>query len=117
MDPLLQWLESEFGSKPVVYSSFFGGKQDDGLVNAIENLLKKTDDCELAAIDAIAAAAHSLTIAIGMFRGILQIEEAVELIRLEEDLQVSIFFLFPSSPFPLIPWVCILHTHTYTSPT
>lgn len=90
IDPLLKWVESEFGFKPVVYSSFFGGKQEDGLVMAIEDLLKKTDDCELAAIDALAAAAHSLIIAIGIFRGKLQIEEAIELIRLEEDLQVFI---------------------------
>lgn len=81
-------MESEFGFKPVVYSSFYGGKQEDGLVNAIENLLKKTDDCELAAIDALASAAHSLVISIGIVRGKLQIDEAIELIRLEEDLQV-----------------------------
>jgi len=55
---------------------------------AIEKLLKKTDDCELAAIDAIAASAQSLTIAIALVHGKLQIEEAIELIRLEEDLQV-----------------------------
>jgi ATP synthase F1 complex assembly factor 2 len=85
---MLHWLESEFGFKPVVYSSFFGGKQEDGLVMAIENLLKKTDNCELAAIDAIAASAQSLTIAIALVKGKLQIEEAIELIRLEEDLQV-----------------------------
>ncbi|KAL5581278.1 hypothetical protein UlMin_013720 [Ulmus minor] len=89
IDPLLGWVESEFGFKPVVYSCFYGGKQEDGLVKAIENLLKKTDDCELAAIDALASAAHSLVIAIGIFRGKLQIEEAIELIRLEEDLQVD----------------------------
>ncbi|XP_061341848.1 uncharacterized protein LOC133288166 [Gastrolobium bilobum] len=89
IDPLLCWVESEFGFKPVVYSSFFGGKQEDGLVMAIENLLKKTDDCELAAIDAIAASAHSLIIAIGTVCGKLQIEEAIELTRLEEDLQVD----------------------------
>ncbi|KAL2320219.1 hypothetical protein Fmac_029188 [Flemingia macrophylla] len=89
IDPLLRWVESEFGYKPVVYSSFFGGKQEDGLVMAIENLLKKTDDCEMAAIDAIAASAHSLIIAIGMVQGKLQIEEAIELIRLEEDSQVD----------------------------
>ncbi|XP_058762564.1 uncharacterized protein LOC131635944 [Vicia villosa] len=89
IDPLLGWLESEFGVKPVVYSSFYGGKQDDGLAAAVENLLKKTDDCELAAIDAIAASAHSLTIAIAVVQGKLQIEEAIELIRLEEDLQVD----------------------------
>ncbi|KAF3444521.1 hypothetical protein FNV43_RR14213 [Rhamnella rubrinervis] len=88
-DPLLDWMASEFGFKPVVHSSFFGGKQEDGLVKAIEKFLKKTDDCELAAIDALAAAAHSLTIAIGLVSGRLQIEEAIELIRLEEDLQVD----------------------------
>ncbi|CAA3028900.1 ATP synthase mitochondrial F1 complex assembly factor 2 [Olea europaea subsp. europaea] len=89
LDPLLNWVESEFGFKPIVYSSFFGGKQEEGLVDAIENLLKKTDDCELAAIDAIAASAHSLVIALGIFRGRLDIEQAIELIRLEEDLQVE----------------------------
>ncbi|MCD7453145.1 hypothetical protein HAX54_019888 [Datura stramonium] len=89
IDPLLKWVESEFGFKPAVYTSFFGGKQDDGLVSAIVSLLKKTDDCELATIDAIASAAHSLVIALGIFRGRLGIEEAIELIRLEEDLQVD----------------------------
>lgn len=91
--PLLKWVESEFGFKPVVYSSFFGGKQADGLVKAIENLLKKTDDCELAAIDALAAASHSLVISIGIFQGKLRIEEAIELIRLEEDFQVVLLLL------------------------
>ncbi|KAL3346976.1 hypothetical protein AABB24_025417 [Solanum stoloniferum] len=89
IDPLLKWVESEFGFKPTVHTSFFGGKQDDGLVSAIGSVLKKTDDCELATIDAIASAAHSLVIALGIFRGRLGIEEAIELIRLEEDLQVD----------------------------
>ncbi|KAK2969777.1 hypothetical protein RJ640_028057 [Escallonia rubra] len=89
IDPLLDWVKSEFGYKPVVYSDLYGGKQENGLVNAMENLLKNTDDCELAVIDAIAAAAQSLTISIGIFRGRLQIEEAIELIRLEEDFQVD----------------------------
>ncbi|XP_024975558.1 ATP synthase mitochondrial F1 complex assembly factor 2 isoform X2 [Cynara cardunculus var. scolymus] len=89
IDPLLEWVESEFGFKPVVYSSFFGGKQEDGFVNAIKTLLKETNDCELAAIDALASASHSLIISIAIFRGKLQIEEAIELIRLEEDMQVE----------------------------
>ncbi|GJX02258.1 ATP synthase mitochondrial F1 complex assembly factor 2 [Tanacetum coccineum] len=89
IDPLLKWVESEFGFKPVVYSSFFGGKQEDGLEKAVENLLKKTDDNELAAIDALASASHSLIISIAIFRGRLQIDEAIELIRLEEDMQVE----------------------------
>ncbi|XP_047951324.1 ATP synthase mitochondrial F1 complex assembly factor 2 [Salvia hispanica] len=87
--PLIKWVELEFGFKPVVYTSFFGGKQEEGLAKAFENVLIKTDDYELASIDAIAAAAHSLIIAVGMFRGKLSIEQAIELIRLEEDLQVD----------------------------
>ncbi|KAK9675369.1 hypothetical protein RND81_11G003500 [Saponaria officinalis] len=82
-------MKSEFGHKPVVYTSFFGGKQDEGLVKAVESLLKQADDCELAAIDALTSASHSLTIAITIIRGRVQLEEAIELIRLEEDLQVD----------------------------
>lgn len=83
-------MESEFGFKPVLHSSFFGGKQADGLVGAIGNVLKTTTDCELAAIDALAAAAHSLVIPLGIVRGRLDVQEAIKLIRLEEDLQVLI---------------------------
>ena len=104
---ILNWVESEFGFKPVVYSSFFSGKQEDGLVKVVENLLKKTDDCELAAIDAIASSTHSLVIAIGLFRGKLNIEEAIELIRLEEDFQVLVKLscLYPLSS-PLALYTC-----------
>ncbi|KAK1295138.1 hypothetical protein QJS10_CPA16g01168 [Acorus calamus] len=89
IDPLLDWVESEFGYKPVVYSSFFGGQQEDDFVKAIENVLKKMTNCELATVDAMAAAAHSLIIPLAIIRRRLQIEEAIELIRLEEDLQVD----------------------------
>lgn len=93
IDPMLQWVESEFGFKPVTYSSFFVGKQEEGLTKEIEILLKKTNDCQLASIDAMAAAAHSLIIPLAIFRGRLGIEEAIELIRLEEDHQVWIYFV------------------------
>ncbi|VVB09421.1 unnamed protein product [Arabis nemorensis] len=89
IDPLLQWVESEFGVKPKLYSSIFGGKQDDKLVKAVEDLLTKTNDGELASIDALEASAHSVVIALGIFCGKLQIDDAIQLIRLEEDLQVD----------------------------
>ncbi|KAI0496990.1 hypothetical protein KFK09_023316 [Dendrobium nobile] len=89
IDPLIEWLQSEFGFKPKLHSSLFGCKQDNHFVNAIENVLQKTTDCELAAIDAIAASAHSLVIALAILRERLNIEETMELIRLEEDLQVD----------------------------
>ncbi|KAJ6751526.1 hypothetical protein OIU85_002004 [Salix viminalis] len=64
LDPLIGWINSEFGFKPVVYSESFwwqaGGRS-----------------------------AHSLIIAVGIVKGKLDIEEAIELIRLEEDFQVD----------------------------
>uniref|UniRef100_A0A0E0LP00 ATP synthase mitochondrial F1 complex assembly factor 2 n=1 Tax=Oryza punctata TaxID=4537 RepID=A0A0E0LP00_ORYPU len=89
IDPILDWVNTQFGFKPVVYTSFFGGKQDEGLANAVETVLKNTTDFELASIDAMAAAAHSLVIPLAIFRGKLRIEQAIELIRLEEDHQVD----------------------------
>ncbi|THF94675.1 hypothetical protein TEA_015537 [Camellia sinensis var. sinensis] len=51
----------------------------EALEEAIASEPIKTDDCELAAIDSI-----------GIFLGRLQIEEAIELIRLEDDLQKQV---------------------------
>lgn len=89
IDPILDWVESEFGFKPVVHDSFFGCKQEEGLVKAVENCLKNTTDCELASIDAMVSASHSLIIPLAIFRGRIGIEEAIELVRLEEDVQVD----------------------------
>lgn len=89
MDPLFDWMEAELGVRPVLYTSIFAGKQPQELVNAMECFLKKTDNWELTAIDAITAAAKSITIAFAVFRGRLDVEEAIKLIRLEEDLQVD----------------------------
>lgn len=94
IDPILDWVQCEFGFKPEVHYSFFGGKQGDDLVKAVEVCLKKTTDCELAAIDAMAAAAHSLVIPLAIFHGRIGIEDAIELIRLEEDLQVPVMHNF-----------------------
>jgi ATP synthase mitochondrial F1 complex assembly factor 2 len=105
IDPILDWVNTEFGFKPVVYTTFFGGKQEEGLTKAVQGVLMKTTDCELASIDAMAAAAHSLVIPLAIFRGRLGIEEAIELIRLEEDHQVCILqpLLFSSAASNLLP--------------
>lgn len=89
MDPLFDWMEAELGVRPVLYTSIFAGKQPQELVNAMERFLKKTDNWELTAIDALAAAAKSITIAFAVFRSRLDVEEAIKLIRLEENLQVD----------------------------
>jgi ATP synthase F1 complex assembly factor 2 len=88
IDPILDWVNTEFGVKPVVYTSFLGGKQDERLAKAVETVLKDANDRELASIDAMASAAHSLVIPLAICRGRLGVEESIELIRLEEDHQV-----------------------------
>ena len=89
IDPVLDWVNTEFGFKPVVHTSFLGGKQDERLAKAVETVLKDANDYELASIDAMAAAAHSLVIPLAIFRGKLGVDESIELIRLEEDHQVD----------------------------
>ncbi|URE47982.1 hypothetical protein MUK42_14959 [Musa troglodytarum] len=76
-------------ARPIPDTLLGQDRLDDCLAKAIENVLKETNDFELAAIDAMAAAAHSLVIPLGILRGRLGIDEAIELIRLEEDLQVD----------------------------
>ncbi|XP_010493510.1 PREDICTED: uncharacterized protein LOC104770751 [Camelina sativa] len=71
------------------YTSDVHEIQVEKLVKAVEDLLKKTNDGELASIDALQASAHSIVIALGIFCGKLQIDDAIKLILLEEDLQVS----------------------------
>jgi ATP synthase mitochondrial F1 complex assembly factor 2 len=102
--PILVWVNTEFGLKPVVYTTFFGGKQE-GITKAVQAVLMKTTDCELASIDAMAAAAHSLVIPLAIFRGRRGIDEAIELIRLEEDHQVCVLhpLLFSSASSNLLP--------------
>ncbi|CAA0820145.1 ATP12 protein-related [Striga hermonthica] len=48
------------GLSPLCTQVFSAGNRRRVWVEAVENVLKKTDDCELVAIDAIASAAHSL---------------------------------------------------------
>jgi ATP synthase mitochondrial F1 complex assembly factor 2 len=97
--------------KPVVYTTFFGGEQG-GITKAVQAVLMKTTDCELTSMDAMAAAAHSLVIPLAIFRGRMGIDEAIELIRLEEDHQVCIlqpllFSFAASNLLPLhLPYAC-----------
>ncbi|KAH7373613.1 hypothetical protein KP509_17G065200 [Ceratopteris richardii] len=89
MNPLLDWIEKEFGCRPSHSSSLFVGNQSDEVVEALRKALKKTNDWQLAAIDALSAAAKSLVIALAVSRGKLGIEEAIQAIRLEEDFQIE----------------------------
>lgn len=89
LNPLLDWIEREVGCRPSQSSSIFVGDQPDEVVAAMEKALKSVSDWQLAAVDSLSAAAKSLVIAMAVSRGRLNIEEAVQVIRLEEDYQIE----------------------------
>ncbi|MCO5601852.1 hypothetical protein L7F22_055977 [Adiantum nelumboides] len=89
MNPLLDWMEKEFGFRPSHSTSLFVGDQPDEVVRALERALKNTNDWQLAAIDALSASAKSLVVAMAVYRGRLGIEDAIQVIRLEEDFQIE----------------------------
>ncbi|KAI5080498.1 hypothetical protein GOP47_0003681 [Adiantum capillus-veneris] len=89
MNPLLDWMKKEFGFRPSHSMSLFVGNQPDEVVNALERALKNTNDWQLAAIDALSASAKSLVVAMAVYRGRLGIEDATQVIRLEEEFQIE----------------------------
>lgn len=89
MNPLLDWIEKEFGYRPSYSSSLFVDNQPDQMVEAMEKALKHANDWQLAAVDALSAAAKSLVVAMAVSREKLNIEEAIQVIRLEEDFQIE----------------------------
>lgn len=89
-DPLIDWAEQEIGERPAVTSSIFGTTQPSHVLEAMEKVLMQSSDWQLAAIDWLAGTARSLIVALAIARGRLGIEEAMEVIRLEENHQVCI---------------------------
>jgi ATP synthase F1 complex assembly factor 2 len=87
-DPLVDWVEWEIGARPLVTSSIFGTFQPPHLVEAMEKALMASSDWQLAAIDWLAGTARSLIVALAIARGRLSIDEAMDVIRLEENHQV-----------------------------
>ncbi|XP_024359709.1 uncharacterized protein [Physcomitrium patens] len=88
-DPLIDWAEQEIGERPAVTSSIFGTTQPSHVLEAMEKVLMQSSDWQLAAIDWLAGTARSLIVALAIARGRLGIEEAMEVIRLEENHQVE----------------------------
>ncbi|KAG0571156.1 hypothetical protein M758_6G206300 [Ceratodon purpureus] len=88
-DPLVDWVEGEIGERPMVTSSIFGTSQPPHVLEAMEKALMASSDWQLAAIDWLAGTARSLIVALAIARGRLGIDEAMDVIRLEENHQVE----------------------------
>lgn len=97
-DPLLDWVEQEIGQRPLVTSSIFGTEQPPHVLVAMKNALHQSSDWQLAGIDWLAGTARSLVVALAIARGRLGIEEAIDVIRLEENHQVCLHTAYLSLP-------------------
>ena len=89
LNPLLDWIEKEFGHRPSHSTNILVDNQPDEVVEALEKALRKANNWQLTAVDALSAASKSLVVAMAVSRGKLSIEEAIQVIRLEEDFQVN----------------------------
>ncbi|GBG69365.1 hypothetical protein CBR_g4059 [Chara braunii] len=88
-DPLLAWIEREFGFRPSKFHNLFWVEQPPAAVEAMRKVLLDMDLWELTAVDSLAGAARSLIIALAVSHNRLSVSSAVKLARLEEDFQVE----------------------------
>eukprot|EP00271_Cylindrocystis_brebissonii_P008255 TRINITY_DN22292_c0_g1_i1.p1 TRINITY_DN22292_c0_g1~~TRINITY_DN22292_c0_g1_i1.p1 ORF type:complete len:241 (+),score=37.33 TRINITY_DN22292_c0_g1_i1:51-725(+) len=88
-DPVLDWVASEIGARPTSSSNLFVPNQPEETVSALRKSLEALDDWHLACVDSLAGSARSLSVALAVAKGRLTIDEAVRVIRLEEDVQVE----------------------------
>ncbi|GJP57077.1 hypothetical protein CLOM_g16112 [Closterium sp. NIES-68] len=88
-DPLLDWIETEYGARPSVSYSLLPPDQPDAAVRALRHALQPMDPFHLAAVDFLAGATRSLVLALAVARGRLQMDEAMDVIRVEEDFQTD----------------------------
>ncbi|KAL2635127.1 hypothetical protein R1flu_006606 [Riccia fluitans] len=88
-DPLLDWAEKELGARLIVSSSIFGANQPQHVLNALEKTLRNLNDWELAAVDSLASSSRSLVVALAVARNHLKIDQALDIIRLEEEHQID----------------------------
>ncbi|CAI7895809.1 unnamed protein product [Closterium sp. NIES-53] len=88
-DPLLDWIESEFGARPSVSYSLLPPDQPDAAVRAMRYALQPMDAFHLAAVDFLAGPTRSLVLALAVAKGRLKMDEAMRVIRVEEDFQTD----------------------------
>ncbi|CAI6007107.1 unnamed protein product [Closterium sp. NIES-65] len=88
-DPLLDWIESEFGARPSVSYSLLPPDQPDAAVRALRYALQPMDAFHLAAVDFLAGPTRSLVLALAVVKGRLKMGEAMRVIRVEEDFQTD----------------------------
>eukprot|EP00270_Netrium_digitus_P003915 TRINITY_DN14767_c1_g2_i1.p1 TRINITY_DN14767_c1_g2~~TRINITY_DN14767_c1_g2_i1.p1 ORF type:complete len:460 (-),score=94.81 TRINITY_DN14767_c1_g2_i1:372-1751(-) len=88
-DPLLAWARAELGVILTTSSDLHVPDQSEATIQTMRNILMSLSDWELSAVDALASAARSLVIALAVAHGQLSIDDALMVIRLDEDHQVE----------------------------
>ena len=87
-DPLLEWVEKDFGLRLSVSDGLALSHSPD-VIPRVEELLASTDDWELTALDAITSSSKSLVVALALLRGRIDAETAVAAARVAEQHQID----------------------------
>ncbi len=86
-DPLLDWLESEIGFRPFVFTDITGMKQDQDVIKALRKIALAYDPPHLLALSQAAGLLGSATLALALLKGRLDMAGALRLSMLEELFQ------------------------------
>ncbi len=87
--PLVHWIDSEFGIRLEVVSGVLPVAQSQATVDAFHAAVSAFDDFPLTGLHAAAAACGSLVIALALARGRLDAEAAWSLSQLDETYQIE----------------------------
>eukprot|EP00898_Chlorokybus_atmophyticus_P008007 jgi/Chlat1/8207/Chrsp76S07642 len=88
-DPLVQWSREDLGVELAVSDSIFGVRQPKAALDSIAQMLRPMTSWEISAIESLAGAARSVVIALAVVKGRLSMDEALQVIRCEEDYQTK----------------------------
>ena len=89
LDPLLDWSVSIFGDRPTVSYSLAGNEHAPHVTEGALACIKSLNDWQLSAVESLSATTKSLVIALAVAKGYIEPETAVQLTRLEENLQTE----------------------------
>lgn len=88
-DPVLSWINENVGLKLQPTSSIFGVGLSPQEVDKMREYLEKLDKWEMAAVEQLAGACKSVFIGLAAAKGMVGVEEAMLLGRLEEEYQIA----------------------------
>lgn len=88
-NPVLTWANQHFDVRFVVSNSIFGASQHSDTHQAVRRFLEGLDHWHLATMESLASSCRSVTLALAIMHGQLDVQAAITAARLEETYQMD----------------------------